>query len=184
MSKLQVEYRPIKSLIPYARNARTHSSAQVDEICASIREFGWTNPVLIAEDDGIIAGHGRVLAAERLGMDEVPCIRLTGLSEAQRSAYILADNKLALNAGWDDELLRAELSELKLTGFELTLTGFSPGELDKIFGNEHETRSGGIDPPPIENQYGVIVMCMSEPDQERIYNELRANGYNCKVVVT
>src|SRR6188474_3475151 len=102
---LRIESRPVTSLIPYARNARTHSDEQVAQIAASIREFGFTNPVLVDGDNGIIAGHGRVLAARKLGMTTVPVIELAGMSEAQKRAYIIADNKLALNAGWDTEML-------------------------------------------------------------------------------
>src|SRR5688500_9843012 len=98
---LSVEYRPVTALIPYARNARTHSDAQVGQIAASIREFGFTNPILVDGDNGIIAGHGRLLAARKLGMCDVPVIELAGMSEAQRRAYVIADNRLAMNAGWN-----------------------------------------------------------------------------------
>lgn len=123
---------PIDALVPYARNARTHSDAQVAQIAASIREFGWTNPVLIDEDGGIIAGHGRVLAARQLGQTEVPCIALTGLTKTQRRAYVLADNQLATKAGWDNELLSLELADLKAEGFDLALTGFDGADLAGI----------------------------------------------------
>jgi len=124
-----VVMRPVDALVPYARNARTHSDAQVAQIAASIREFGWTNPVLIDEDGGIIAGHGRVLAARVLGQGEVPCITLNGLTKTQRRAYVLADNRLALNAGWDDEMLSLELADLKAEGFDLALTGFDGADI-------------------------------------------------------
>ena len=124
--------RKVEDLIPYARNSRTHSDAQVAQIAASVREFGWTNPVLVDGENGIIAGHGRVLAARKLGMDEVPCIELAGLSDTQRRAYIIADNKLALNAGWDDELLAIEFSELADAGFDNLLTGFTQDEIDAL----------------------------------------------------
>ena len=133
---LQVEYRSVAVLIPYARNSRTHSDAQVAQIAASIREFGWTNPVLVDGENGIIAGHGRVLAARKLGMDTVPCIELAGMSEAQRRAYIIADNKLALNAGWDDAMLAVELQELGDLGFDLDLTGFSADEIEALMPEE------------------------------------------------
>lgn len=127
-----LERLPLDRLIPYANNSRTHSEEQVAQIAASIREFGFTNPVLIDEADGIIAGHGRVLAARKLGLAEVPCIRLGHLSEAQRRAYVIADNKLALNAGWDEDLLRVELVSLRDDqGFALELTGFNEAELTK-----------------------------------------------------
>jgi DNA modification methylase len=135
---LAVVWRDIGALIPSARNARTHSPAQVAEIAGSIREFGFTNPVLIDPDGGLIAGHGRVLAARQLGMPQVPTICLAGLSEIQRRAYRLADNKLALNAGWDPEMLRLELGELKLSGYDLSLTGFGELELGEILADRTE----------------------------------------------
>lgn len=125
----KLEQRAISSLIPFARNSRTHSEAQVAQIAASIKEFGWTNPLLIDEDGGIIAGHGRLLAARQLGRSEVPCIVLDGLTDAQKRALIIADNKLALNAGWDAELLSSELKGLGEDGFDLSLLGFSEDEL-------------------------------------------------------
>jgi DNA modification methylase len=128
----QIETVSIDALIPYARNSRTHSDAQVAQIAASIKEFGFTNPVLIDEDGGIIAGHGRTLAARKLGLAEVPCLRLSYLSEAQKKAYVIADNKLALNAGWDDEMLKVELSELKDLDFDLSLIGFDADELANL----------------------------------------------------
>lgn len=129
-------------LIPYARNSRTHSPEQVAQIMASIREFGWTNPVLIDEHGGVIAGHGRIMAARELGMDEVPSIVLTGLTDAQKRAYIIADNKLALNAGWDDAMLRLELEALRSLDFELELTGFSMEDID-MFIADPEAMSRG-----------------------------------------
>lgn len=135
-SKLEVTYRPIESLIPYARNSRTHSDAQVAQIAASIREFGWTNPVLIDGEGGIIAGHGRVMAGRKLGITEAPCIVLDNLTDAKRRAYVIADNKIALNAGWDTELLKIEMSDLKELNFDLNLTGFDPSEIkDLLSGN-------------------------------------------------
>ena len=128
----QIEQVAIEKLIPYINNARTHSQQQVAQVAASIREFGFTNPVLIDKDNGIIAGHGRVQAAQKLEMTEVPCIRLGHLTEVQKRAYILADNKLALNAGWDDELLALELGELKDADFDLDLTGFDLAEISEF----------------------------------------------------
>jgi len=125
-----LEYIALETLIPYARNSRTHSDAQVAQIAASIREFGFTNPILIDADGGIIAGHGRTMAARKLGLGEVPCIRLTNLTGAQKKAYIIADNKLALNAGWDDELLKIELSDL--AELHLELTGFTQIEINSL----------------------------------------------------
>ena len=128
----QIEMVNIEQLIPYARNSRTHSDAQVAQIAASIKEFGFTNPVLVDGEGSIIAGHGRVLAARKLGMDTVPVIRLNYLTEAQRRAYVIADNKLALNAGWDNEMLALELAELGDLGFDVELTGFDAGEIDAL----------------------------------------------------
>lgn len=127
-------------LIPYASNSRTHSDSQVSQIAASIKEFGFTNPLLIDEQNNIIAGHGRLMAADKLGIEQVPCIMLTGLSKAQKKAYVIADNKLALSAGWDDELLRLEFDELTEMGFNLELTGFSLDEIGELeFDSDCET---------------------------------------------
>jgi DNA modification methylase len=137
-NNLQIVYRPIESLIPYARNSRTHSDAQVAQIAASIKEFGWTNPVLIDAEGGIIAGHGRVMAGRKLGIKEAPCIVLDNLTEAQRRAYVIADNKLALNAGWDIELLKVELGDLQALDFDLSLTGFDASELGNLLAEKIE----------------------------------------------
>lgn len=133
---LKVVYRKVSDLIPYARNARTHSDEQVARIAASIKEFGWTNPILIDCESGIIAGHGRVLAARKLGLEKVPTIELSGMTDAQKRAYILADNKLALDAGWDEELLRLEFEELRGGVIDLELTGFSLDEINDILGQD------------------------------------------------
>ena len=125
-----LETLPIDTLVPYARNSRTHSPEQVAQIAASIREFGFTNPVLIDDAGGIIAGHGRVLGARAVGLAAVPCLRLAGLSDAQKRAYVIADNKLAMNAGWDDALLAAELQHLEAENYNLQLTGFNLAEIE------------------------------------------------------
>jgi hypothetical protein len=130
MSAKQSKFPLIKTaqvagLIPYARNSRTHSDEQITQIAASIKEFGFLNPVIVDGENGIIAGHGRVMAAKKLGMTELPAVEASHLTDAQRRAYIIADNKLALNAGWDDEMLRVEFDELGAMGFDLDLTGFS-----------------------------------------------------------
>jgi ParB-like chromosome segregation protein Spo0J len=130
--KRQIEYVQVSTLTPYARNSRTHTPQQVKQIAASIKEFGFTNPVLIDEANGIIAGHGRVMAAEHLQLDVVPCIRLDYMTEAQKRAYVIADNKLALNAGWNDELLKVELDDLHSRDYDLSLLGFDAGELESI----------------------------------------------------
>jgi ParB-like chromosome segregation protein Spo0J len=129
----QIEKIGIEKLIPYAKNSRTHSDEQVAQIAASIKEFGFNNPVLIGEDDVIIAGHGRVMAARKIGLMEVPCIRLGHLTETQRKAYIIADNRLALNAGWDNEMLKIELLELD-GNINLDILGFTTPELTIAMG--------------------------------------------------
>jgi DNA modification methylase len=128
----QLEQLPLAALTPYAKNARTHSAAQLAQLVASIQQFGFTNPVLIDAQGGIVAGHGRYLAAQQLGLATVPCLRLAHLTEVQKRAYILADNQLALGAGWDEDLLALELSALSLDGFDLGLTGFDGEELDRL----------------------------------------------------
>lgn len=131
--KLKVSYRRIEDLIPYARNARTHSDEQVARIAGSIKEFGWTSPILVDGENGIIAGHGRLAAARKLGMTEVPVIELSGLSESKKRAYILADNRLALDAGWDYGQLKIELEEIKACSEDLLNTvGFSEAELESL----------------------------------------------------
>jgi hypothetical protein len=128
----QIETIQIDELIPYIRNSRTHSDAQVAQIAASIKEFGFTNPVLIDKDGGIIAGHGRIMAARKLKMDHVPCIRLAHLTPIQARALVIADNKLALNAGWDDNMLALELKDLEELGYDLSITGFNSKELQSL----------------------------------------------------
>jgi len=130
---INVKYKLTDELIPYARNSRTHSDDQVAQIAASIKEWGWTTPILVDETGGIIAGHGRLLAARKLKMEQVPTIEAAGWTDAQKRAYVIADNKLALNAGWDVDALKLELQEIDLEGFDLQLTGFQVGELSAMF---------------------------------------------------
>lgn len=129
---MKITTKKVDSLIPYVKNSRTHSDAQVAQIAASIKEFGWTNPILVDGDNGIIAGHGRLLAARKLGFKEVPTIELKDLTETQKKAYIIADNRLALNAGWDNEMLTIELNDLLADGFALEVLGFDPKELNAL----------------------------------------------------
>ena len=147
----------VASLIPYARNARTHSDEQVAQIAASIREFGFINPVIVDGDKGIIAGHGRVLAARKLGLKEVPALEVASLTEAQRQAYILADNKLALNAGWDTDLLKVEIQDLKLADFNLDVIGFSADELNALLAEKTEGLTDPDEVPEVqENAISVL----------------------------
>lgn len=182
---LKVVYRQVADLIPYARNARTHSDEQVTRIASSIKEFGFTNPILIDGDNGIIAGHGRLMAAKKLGLREVPTIELSSMTDAQKRAYILADNKLALDAGWDEELLRLEFEELRGGAIDLELTGFSLDEIDEILGNEIVDDDGEIseekvsealtiDPVSTQGTIWVLgkhkVMCGDSTDQKMVSN--------------
>ena len=154
----QVERRLLAALVPYASNARTHSDAQVAQIAASIREWGWTTPVLVSEDSTILAGHGRVLAAQTLGLKSVPVMVARGWSEAQKRAYVIADNKLALNAGWDEALLGVEIAGLKDLGFDLDLIGFSDLELTTLLADK---KAGLTDPDEVPEAPQVPV---TQPD--------------------
>lgn len=177
---MQIEQIGIATLIPFAKNSRTHDDAQVAQIAASIREFGFTNPVLIDEANGIIAGHGRVMAARKLKLSEVPCIRLSHLSDAQKRAYVIADNKLALNAGWDEAMLKLELADLQALNFDLDITGFSIDEIDALLaekGTEGLTDPDDTPEPPVEpvTRLGDVwvcgdhrVMCGSSLDQAQV----------------
>ena len=136
---IQVERWPVERLIPRATNPRTHSPQQVAQIAAAIREWGWTNPILVGADNDIIAGHARLLAARQLGLNEVPVILLGHLSEAQRRALVVADNQLALNAGWDEELLRLELAALQEEDYDLSLAGFDDEELARLLAAQDAT---------------------------------------------
>ena len=155
--KLKIEYLAPDELVPYALNTRTHSDNQVGQVAASIKEFGFTNPVLVDEKGGIIAGHGRILAAKKLGLDSVPTITLAGLTDAQRRAYIIADNQLALNAGWDLDMLGAELERLQEEDFSLDLLGFDDSFIDELIAPEPEDGLTDDDevPEPPENPVTV-----------------------------
>jgi ParB-like chromosome segregation protein Spo0J len=134
----KIEQRSVAELTPYAANSRTHSQEQVAQIAASMKEFGWTNPILISDDNMIIAGHGRIMAAKELGMVDVPVIVLSGLSEAQQKALVIADNKLALNSIWDDELLKMEMADLVASGFNYEAIGFNTQELRELLDDVEE----------------------------------------------
>jgi len=169
--KHEIERVSLELLIPYAKNSRTHSDAQVAQIAASIREFGFTNPVLIDADSGIIAGHGRTLAARKLGMNEVPCIRLDYLTETQRRAYVIADNKLALNAGWDDALLALEINDLSDMGFDIDIIGFSVDEITAMsgapdFSPATEDEQGKLD--ELDPKYITCPHCRKEFDLREV----------------
>ena len=175
---LTIDYRKTGEIIPYINNSRTHSEQQVQQVAASIKEFGFTNPILIDEDSGIIAGHGRLQAAQMIGMDEVPTITLEGLTDTQRKAYVIADNKLALNSGWDFEMLKIELEDMG--DFDLSLLGFDSQELANIIDGLNEEPSE-LTEESYSQVFNIVVNCNDETHQERVYNELQAKGYECQV---
>lgn len=182
-----IERRSVDSLIPYAKNSRTHSEEQVAQLASAMREFGFTNPVFIDEKNGIIAGHGRVKAAALLGMSSVPCITVTGLTDAQRRAYVIADNKLALNAGWDDDMLRAEIEEVVSLGITTDLLGFSTDEIDDLMdadGDDKTDRRDEKEKTLAEGiNYQVIVQCPNETEQAQLLTRLEKEGYKCRALM-
>ncbi len=150
---MKIVSKKVAELIPYASNSRTHSDEQVAQIAASIKEFGWTNPILIDGENGIIAGHGRLMAARKLGHTEVPTIELKDMTEAQKKAYVIADNKLALNAGWDNEILKVEIEALKELGFDIDLLGFDEKELGLLLESEQvQGLTDEDDAPPVPQE--------------------------------
>ena len=177
----KIETRLVADLIPYAANSRTHSDAQVAQIAASIKEFGWTNPILIDGDNTIIAGHGRLLAARKLGMEEVPAIILDHLTKAQQRALVIADNQLALNAGWDMNMLKAEIEDLNLENFNLELLGFDDKFLDSLNADAfEETRIA--EEQSVEAVFEIAVTCANEDEQEKVYQILTEQGLKCRVL--
>ena len=157
---MEIVYKKINELKQYENNSRTHDENQIKQICESIKEYGWTNPVLIDEKGMIIAGHGRVEAGKKLDIKEVPCIVLSGLTDAQKKAYIIADNKMALNAGWNEELLKLELESLKELDFNLELTGFEEKELNSILEEEKERED--LSDNYFEKYEVIIIKCIDE----------------------
>ena len=167
---MKIEQRKTQELIPYVNNARTHSDEQIAQIAASIKEFGWTNPILLDGTNGIIAGHGRIMAARKLGMDTVPCIELSHLSDKQKKAYILADNRLAMNSGWDTQLLTLELKSLDDEGFDLEMLGFDADELRELMSDVNfdpatEDEQGKLD--ELDPKWIICPKCGSEFDARK-----------------
>ena len=178
MPTLQINYKSTENLIPYANNSRTHSDDQINQVASSIKEFGFTNPVLIDEQGGIIAGHGRVMAAKKLGLAEVPTITLEGLTKAQVKAYVIADNQLALNSGWNFDILNLEVESLTEMGFDVSLLGLSdlmPDELD-------EKENNSLSDVKDEDQFLLVIECKNETDQNIIYEELLTRNYNIRLI--
>ena len=178
---MKIQEIDIEKLIPYARNSRTHSDDQVAQIAASIKEFGWTNPILVDGEAGIIAGHGRLAAARKLGLKKIPVIELSHLSPTQKKALIIADNKLALNAGWDNDMLALEFEELNIEGFDLDLLGFDETEINKLNKNENyddeikEVKDDG-------NRNLLLIETISEIELQKLFNELNERGFQCKIM--
>ncbi len=180
-TKPKIQHRAPGDLIPYARNAKKHGEHQVNAIAGSIKEFGFNNPVLIDGENGIIAGHGRVLAAEKLGLEYVPCIVLDHLTDTQRRAYTLADNKLAeIGEGWDIELLSLEIRDLA-DDIDLTLAGFDVDEMGDIM-LEQDGDGDERDDVEIHSVCEVIAECGNESEQESVYQLLTEKGIKCRVV--
>lgn len=178
--KLKITYKKLEALKPYEKNARTHSDAQVAQIVASVKEFGWTNPIILDGDNGILAGHGRLMAAKALGLSEVPTVDLVGLTPEQKRAYVLADNKLAMNAGWDMELLKHELLELDHLNYDLGLIGWDEKELEGLFapiGDLEDDKSINDD-----SRFLVIIECPTENEQQQVFSEMTERGLECKLM--
>ena len=171
----------VSKLIRYINNARTHSESQINQIAASIKEFGFRNPILIDGDNGIIAGHGRVMAAKKLGLTTIPYIDCSDLTEAQKKAYIIADNKIALNAGWDEELLKLELEDIEVSDIDMELLGFSDEELKRLIGVEDaDTEEGEITDDGNRNL--LLVEFINESELQKIFEELKERGFECKIM--
>lgn len=170
--------------IPCENNARTHSDKQIDQIAASINEFGWTQPILVDQENNVLAGHGRLRAAQKLKLKTVPALRIDTLSEAQRRAYMLADNKIALNSGWDEELLKIEVSGLSELGFDLGVLGFEPQEIAKYL--DLDAISLGEDESMLDQEpekFEVLIECGCENSQIELLDELDSRGLTCRALV-
>lgn len=181
-SRLSIEYRAVDDLIEYARNSRTHSEEQIAQIVRSIKRYGWTNPVLIDEQGTIIAGHGRVMAARRLEIEEVPTITLRGLNEQQRREYVIADNRIPLNAGWNEAMLSQEIRELaEQAGADLMALGFSSKELNKLCADE-----GQLDASTTHvvggDRHLLMIEFATEKEAQTAFDELQARGFAVSVM--
>lgn len=179
--ELTIVYRPLNELIPCARNARTHSDDQVAQLVASIKEFGWTNPILIDEKGEIIAGHGRVMAAESLGMETVPVIVLTNLTDDQKRAYRLADNRLPMNAGWDVELLKMEMVELLDADFDVSLTGFNEAEIEELLTEVTADPESGDEPYTAKIDTPVYAPSGEKPDIGELYDDAKTQELAARI---
>lgn len=178
---MKYETRKPSELSPYCNNARTHTPEQIEQIAASIREFGFINPIIIDANNGVIAGHARLQAAQSIGLASVPVLRVEHLTEAQKKAYIIADNKLALNADWNMELLNLELQELQELDFDLELTGFSLDEVSSLL-DVSDNESEELKEEEYVETFEVVIECSDESSQQKIYNKLVSEGYKCRVL--
>lgn len=174
----KIENIALGKLKPYGNNSRTHSQSQVNQIVASIKEFGFTNPILISPDNTIVAGHGRFLAAEIMELIKVPCIRLGDLSPEQIRAYVIADNQLALKAGWDKELLALELGSLKRADYDLGVIGFTDKDLEKLLAEPSDPE--GLPPSTGPDELAVVVSCKDGSEQAAAYDLLVTAGFTCR----
>ena len=174
----------LKDIIPYTNNPRNNDGEAVDKVAASIHEYGFNVPIVIDKDNVIIAGHTRYKAAQKLKHKKVPCIRAEHLSPAQVKAYRIADNKVAEFSSWENDMLALELEQLQELDFDLDLTGFDDDEISKLLDLEEDEPEIKETSFTYQEQYGVIVMCENEEEQERIYNDLTEQGLSCKVVAT
>ena len=177
-----IEQVSVSELLPYVNNSRTHSAEQLQQIAASIQQFGFTAPILCDQEGMVLAGHGRIMAAKALGMLTVPAIKLSHLSSAQKKAYIIADNKIALNSGWDLELLRTELEFLQEQDFDHSVLGFATEELASIFGLQHEEDEA--DQQELEQEkFEVVVRCINEMHQTELLDEFEGRCLECRALV-
>ena len=172
----------IKRLNKYHNNSRKHSKEQIDQIKKSIKEFGFTNPIIIDENNMILAGHARFSAAKKLNMKEVPCLMLSGLSDVQKRAYVIADNKLALNADWDIDLLALEVEAIMSDDFDVDILGFSADEINLMFDDGEFIAAKEASEKSYSEVYEVIVECDSERDQKILYDRLVSEGRKCRVL--
>lgn len=172
-NKLQIVYKNVDDLIPYARNAKIHDENNINLIAGSIKSFGFNNPVLLDGENGIIAGHGRVLASKKLGIKQIPTIELQGLSDAEKRAYIIADNRLTEKSEWDKEILSLELQDLNELGIDLNSIGFDENDINKMIGTPESDTSEEV---AYKEQLNIVVECSSEEEQEKLYNEFSERG--------
>jgi ParB-like chromosome segregation protein Spo0J len=186
----RVERRPVVELLANERNSRTHTPEQVAKIAAAIERYGWTTPILIDDDGVLIAGHGRLLAAQVLGLDTVPVMTATGWDDAQKRAYMIADNRLTEAGGWDDEILRAELNQLQLEGIDIASLGFEDDEIDALLSEAAEGQQQEKPAPRDTSQrlddlkYSVVIRCDGEQHQLALLQELGDRGLRCEALIS